>query len=97
MFYQLSPLRARVCVCVCVCVYRRILTTKSLNKGFLLPSIVQTLAICQEGFNFLMCLFLTEGYLLYKGFRHTAAQISHRCTYVSSLLNLPPTSHPIRI
>ena len=27
-------------------------------------------------------------------FCHTAAWISYRCTYVPSLLNLPPTSHP---
>ena len=26
-------------------------------------------------------------------FHHTSAWICHRCTYVSSLLNLPPTSH----
>lgn len=29
------------------------------------------------------------------GFRHTSTWITHRSTYVSSLLNLPPTSHPI--
>ena len=28
------------------------------------------------------------------GFRHTSTWISHRYTYVPSLLNLPPTSHP---
>ena len=31
------------------------------------------------------------------GFCHTAAWISHRYTYVPSLLNLPPTSHPSRL
>ena len=29
------------------------------------------------------------------GFCHTSAGISHRYTYVPSLLNFPPTSHPI--
>ena len=31
------------------------------------------------------------------GFCHTATWISHRYTYVPSLLNLPPTSHPSRL
>ena len=31
----------------------------------------------------------------YVGFCHTSTWISHRYTYVPSLLNLPPTFHPI--
>ena len=31
----------------------------------------------------------------YIGFCHTSTWISHRCTYVPSLVNLPPTSHSI--
>ena len=44
----------------------------------------------------LIYLFLIEGELQYCiGFCHTSTWISHRYTYVPSLLSLPPTSHSI--
>ena len=47
-------------------------------------------------FSLLIHLFLTEGQLQYcVGFCHTPTRISHRYTYVPSLLSLPLTSHPM--
>ena len=43
---------------------------------------------------FFLSLFILVDLQYYFDFCHTSTWIKHRCTYVSSLLNLPPSSNP---